>query len=70
MDIEICIDNIESALIAQNSGAARLEVCGCLALGGVTPPYSLIKTVLDVCNIPCYVMIRPDPEIFYLMHMK
>lgn len=59
MDIEICIDNIESALIAQNSGADRLEVCGCLALGGVTPPYSLIKTVLDVCNIPCYVMIRP-----------
>ncbi|MFY1027800.1 copper homeostasis protein CutC [Actinobacillus seminis] len=59
MDIEICIDNIESALIAQNSGADRLEVCGCLALGGVTPPYSLLKTVLDVCNIPCYVMIRP-----------
>lgn len=27
MDIEICIDNIESALIAQNSGADRLEVC-------------------------------------------
>lgn len=59
MKIEICIDNIESALLAQKAGADRLELCGCLALGGVTPPYSLIKAAVNLCEIPCYVMIRP-----------
>lgn len=59
MKLEICIDNIESALIAAQAGADRLELCGCLAVGGVTPPYSLIKSAVQLCKIPCYVMIRP-----------
>lgn len=59
MKIEICIDNIESALIAQNAGADRLELCSSLSVGGLTPSYSLIKSAVNLCHIPCYVMIRP-----------
>lgn len=59
MKIEICIDNIESALIAEKAGASRLELCACLAVGGITPSYSLIKSAVELCQIPCYVMIRP-----------
>ncbi|MGC6360372.1 copper homeostasis protein CutC [Bisgaard Taxon 45] len=59
MKIEVCIDNIESVFIAQHAGADRLELCGCLSVGGVTPLYSLIKSAVNLAQIPCYVMIRP-----------
>ncbi|HDR1020860.1 TPA: copper homeostasis protein CutC [Pasteurella multocida] len=59
MKLEVCIDNIESALTAEQAGADRLELCGCLSVGGVTPPYSLIKSAVNLVKIPCYVMIRP-----------
>ncbi|MDO5054468.1 MAG: copper homeostasis protein CutC [Pasteurella oralis] len=59
MKVEVCIDNIESALSAEQAGADRLELCSCLAIGGVTPQYSLIKSAVNFSKIPCYVMIRP-----------
>ncbi|MGC7589870.1 copper homeostasis protein CutC [Bisgaard Taxon 46] len=59
MKLEVCIDNIESALTAEQAGADRLELCGSLSVGGVTPPYSLIKSAVNLVKIPCYVMIRP-----------
>ncbi|HHT7855597.1 copper homeostasis protein CutC [Pasteurella multocida] len=59
MKLEVCIDNIESAIIAENAGADRLEICSSLALGGLTSSYSLIKNVINIVNIPCYIMIRP-----------
>lgn len=70
MKIEICVDNIESALLAQYAGADRLELCGCLALGGVTPPYSLIKVAVNLCDIPCYVMIRPRAGDFLFSDLE
>lgn len=70
MKIEICVDNIESALLAQQAGADRLELCGCLALGGVTPPYSLIKAAVDLCDIPCHVMIRPRAGDFLFSDLE
>ncbi|MGC7560249.1 copper homeostasis protein CutC [Pasteurella sp. PK-2025] len=59
MKLEVCIDNIESAMIAEQAGADRLELCACLSVGGVTPSYGLIESAVDLVNIPCYVMIRP-----------
>lgn len=59
MKLEVCIDNIESAITAEKAGADRLELCGCLSVGGVTPPYSLIKSAVNLVKIPCYVIIRP-----------
>ncbi|QLB12197.1 copper homeostasis protein [Bisgaardia hudsonensis] len=59
MKIEVCIDNIESLFIAQQAGADRIELCGSLALGGVTPPYSLIESAVKNSTIPINLMIRP-----------
>ncbi len=34
IDIEVCIDSVDSAILAQKSGANRLEVSSCLEVGG------------------------------------
>ncbi len=59
MKIEVCVDNLESALIAESAGADRIELCAALPLGGITPSYALIKTVIEQLTIPVHVMIRP-----------
>lgn len=58
-NLEICIDSAESAIIAAANGATRLELCGHLMIGGVTPCTGLIKMVKDVTEIPSYAIIRP-----------
>lgn len=59
MQLEICIDCVESALAAQHGGAHRIEICGSLASGGTTPSLGLVKQCIQRCQIPSVVMIRP-----------
>jgi copper homeostasis protein len=59
MLVEVCVTSIESALIAQQAGADRIELCAELSLGGITPSYGLIKTVKERLDIPVHVLIRP-----------
>lgn len=66
INIEVCIDNIESLLTAQKSGAGRIELCSSLALGGLTPSSGLITQVMKHAVIPVYAMIRPrDGDFLY-----
>jgi copper homeostasis protein len=62
--LEICCDTLESALIAEKSGANRIELCEDLLAGGVTPSAAKIKLLKKYLQIPVAVLIRPRPGDF------
>ncbi len=57
--LEVCVDSVESALIAQAGGADRLEVCANLIIGGTTPGVSQFKQIREACGIELNVLVRP-----------
>jgi copper homeostasis protein len=57
--LEISVETLESAMAAERGGADRIELCGDLSLGGVTPHADLIRSVRTQVRIPIFVMIRP-----------
>lgn len=57
--VEACVDAIDGALEAERGGAGRLELCGELLQGGVTPSAGLIGAVWERVEIPVFVLIRP-----------
>jgi copper homeostasis protein len=57
--LEISVATLESALAAEHGGADRIELCGDLLVGGVTPRADLVRTVRAQVRIPIFVMIRP-----------
>lgn len=62
--LEIACFNLESALIAEENGADRIELCENYKEGGLFPNETLLKKVLDKTTIPVFVMIRPRPGNF------
>ena len=56
--LEICCYNLESALIASDAGADRVELCADPGAGGTTPGIGLIKTVRRKIDIELYPIIR------------
>lgn len=57
--LEIACFNYESALIAQQNGADRIELCENMKLGGTTPNYVLTVKVREKLSIKMHVIIRP-----------
>ena len=57
--LEVCVDSVESAAIAKEAGADRLEVCGNLIIGGTTPGVSQFRQIRRLCDIPLHVLVRP-----------
>jgi copper homeostasis protein len=57
--LEISVESLEAALAAQRGGADRIELCGNLNIGGVTPSIELMRKVREKLHIPIFVMIRP-----------
>ncbi len=57
--LEICVDSYESARRASENGADRLELCGDLLVGGVSPSPFLIEQVLRDIRTPVNVLLRP-----------
>ncbi|MEM7085882.1 MAG: copper homeostasis protein CutC [Bacteroidota bacterium] len=59
MIIEICANGFESAQVAQNTGAQRIELCTNLSVGGLTPTHEEVEKVMSQLTIPVHVLIRP-----------
>jgi copper homeostasis protein len=63
--LEIACFNYESALIAQDNGADRIELCENMHLGGTTPNYVLTVKVREKLSIKMHVIIRPRGGGFF-----
>lgn len=59
MKLEICSYNIGSAIVAQDAGADRIELCASPEEGGVTPGPGLISLARELLQIELYPIIRP-----------
>lgn len=63
--IEVCVDSLESAVVAVNAGANRIELSEQLHVGGVSPSEHLIRSVREAICVPLVVLIRCRAGDFY-----
>lgn len=59
MKVEICVDNLESLITANQFPIHRIELCGALSVGGITPNYGFIRQAAALSEKPLALMIRP-----------
>ncbi|EZG70159.1 CutC family protein [Gregarina niphandrodes] len=64
IQLEVCIDDPQSVNILNTCDVQRIEVCGHLSIGGVTPPLPLVRYVNEYSTIPFRVMIRVRAGLF------
>jgi copper homeostasis protein len=57
--LEICCYSPDSAYLAWQAGADRIELCDNYFEGGTTPSFGAIRKVLDFLTIPVNILIRP-----------
>jgi copper homeostasis protein len=57
-ELEICCYNLDSAIIAADAGADRVELCADPAAGGTTPGIGLVKTVRKKIRIDLWPIVR------------
>ena len=56
--LEVIACSLADAQAAEAGGAGRLELCSRLDLDGLTPPRTLVESVVKAVSIPIRVMIR------------
>ncbi|WP_066717349.1 copper homeostasis protein CutC [Sphingomonas pituitosa] len=56
--LEVCVEDVAGIEAAVAGGAHRIELCAALAVGGLTPPASLIA-VASQAPIPVHLLARP-----------
>ena len=68
--LEISVETLEAALAAQRGGADRIELCGTLNIGGVTPSVEVMRTVREQLHIPIFAIIRPRGETLFIRRLN
>lgn len=58
---EACVETFKEAVMAEELGANRIELCSDLASDGLTPSFELMQKTCSKLKIPVMVMIRPRP---------
>ena len=58
MTLEICVDSLALAKAAARGGADRIEVCGPLKDGGVSPDSNLVSAVRQAVEVPIAMLVR------------
>jgi copper homeostasis protein len=64
--LESCVETLPGALAAEEGGAARIELCASLEVGGLTPAPALVAECTSRLSIPVFVLARPVPGPFVL----
>lgn len=57
--LEVAANSVASAFAAEAGGAARVELCSALEVGGLTPSHATIAIARERLGIPVHVLIRP-----------
>ena len=57
--LEICVDSLDLALAAVRGGADRIELCGPLYGGGITPSAGLARAARGAIDLPLAMLVRP-----------
>tara|TARA_B110000037_G_scaffold93295_1_gene109844 strand:+ start:21835 stop:22533 length:699 start_codon:yes stop_codon:yes gene_type:complete len=60
MEVEVCIDSVQGALVASKHGSKRVELCSALSEGGLTPSLGIIEACVKNTSTEVFVMIRPS----------
>ena len=75
--LEVCVDSLASARAAIAGGADRLELCGALSIGGLTPYTELLQQIRQESDIAIRCLMRPragdflyTPEEIRMMAMQ
>ncbi|MFA7265551.1 MAG: copper homeostasis protein CutC [Candidatus Nanopelagicales bacterium] len=58
-ELEICCFSVADALVAQENGADRIELCAGRPEGGTTPSLGVLRQAREAITIPVFVMVRP-----------
>ncbi|MBC1587223.1 copper homeostasis protein CutC [Listeria welshimeri] len=62
--LEVIVQNLRDAYLAEQYGANRMEVVSAISEGGLTPSFGAIKEIVRVSNLPAMMMIRPHSFSF------
>ena len=65
MILEIIATSLEDAVVAEQAGADRIELCAALSEDGLTPSLGLIQAVVEGVKIPVNVIVRPHNSGFH-----